>query len=167
MKASTIRTSWLVGMAILFVGLVVGGVSLGLMLANGGQWVRDPYVPNNWNFYPTFDSYFWTALSVTIVGGLIAAAGLIVQLVAWVGALVNSYRLADKMWFVVLLVGGLIGISFTPVGWAVMIAYIVAQPEMPAASAPARPLPAAPATIPYTPQSLEPVEPPKPPVPVR
>jgi hypothetical protein len=150
-------------MAILFIGLIVGGVSLGLMLANGGQWVQDPYVSNNWNFYPTLNSYFWTTLSFAVIGSLVVAAGLVVQLVAWVGALVNTYRLADKLWFVVLLVGGLLGISFIPVGWAVMIAYIIAQP---AESTHARTLPDAPITLPYVPQSNEPVEPPKPLVPV-
>jgi hypothetical protein len=151
-------------MAILFIGLIIGGISLGLMLANGGQWVRDAYVANNWSFYPTLNSYFWTTLSFTIVGGLIVAAGLVVQLVAWVGALVNTYHLVDKLWFVVLLVGGLVGISFIPVGWAVMIAYIVAQPQM---TTHERSLPVTPATLPYVPQSLEPVEQPRPLVPVR
>jgi hypothetical protein len=151
-------------MAILFIGLIIGGVSLGLMLANSGQWVQDPYVPNNWNFYPTLNSYFWTTLSIAIVGGLIVAAGLIVQLVAWVGALVNTYHLVDKLWFVVLLVGGLVGISFIPIGWAVMIAYIIAQPQE---ITPERSLPVAPDMLPYTSQSLEPVEEPKPLAPVR
>ena len=128
MTKSTITKIWVAGLIVIVAGLAIGGTSLGLMLANAGHW--DP-VPgtNSWNFVPTLDSYFWTTLAFTITGFTAAAAGLIVQLVAWVGAVVNTSRLTDKTWFMVVLVGGLIGFAMAPVGFAAMVAYLIAGPD--------------------------------------
>jgi hypothetical protein len=52
-----------------------------------------------------------------------------VQLAAWIGALVNTYQVPDKTWFAVLLVGGLLGFAFGLVGFAAMVAYLVAGPD--------------------------------------
>jgi len=41
----------------------------------------------------------WT-FGFAIVGGLLFIAGWLGQFVAWIGALVNTARLADKTWFV-------------------------------------------------------------------
>lgn len=57
------------------------------------------------------------------------AVGITLQLVAWIGALVNTYRLEEKTWFAILLAGGIIGLGFGLVGFAVMIAYVVAGPD--------------------------------------
>ena len=54
---------------------------------------------------------------------LAAAVG---QLVAWVGAVLNTAQLEDKTWFLVLLVSGLLS-----VGFVAMIAYLVAGPDDP------------------------------------
>jgi len=59
-----------------------------------------------------------------IVGGLLVVAGAIGQFVAWIGALVNTARLADKTWFLVLLVTGLL--SF---GFIAMLVYVLAGPD--------------------------------------
>jgi hypothetical protein len=45
------------------------------------------------------------------------------------GALVNTYRLQDKTWFAVLLAGGLLGLAFGLLGFAAMVAYLVAGPD--------------------------------------
>jgi len=44
--------------------------------------------------------------------------------VAWIGAVLNTANLADKTWFIVVLVGGLLG-----VGFLVTVAYVVAGPD--------------------------------------
>ncbi len=72
---------------------------------------------------------FWTTASVAAIGFLIAIAGGIVQLAAWIGALVNTNMLQDKTWFIVLLVGGILGLSFGLLGFAAMVAYLVAGPD--------------------------------------
>ena len=56
--------------------------------------------------------------SAAIVGGAAAAV------VSWLGALLNTARLHDKTWFVLLLVLGIVSL-----GWAAMILYVIAGPD--------------------------------------
>lgn len=128
MTKSTISRIWIVGLIVLVIGLIIGGVSLGLMLANGGRWVPAT-VGNGYDFVPNLGPYFWTTVSFMIAGFAIAAIGAIVQMAAWVGALVNTYQIPDRTWFVVLLVGGVLGLAFGLIGFAVMVAYVVAGPD--------------------------------------
>lgn len=64
------------------------------------------------------------ALGLAFIGVIAIVAGGIGQLVAWVGAVVNTSRLDDKTWFVLLLVLGLL--SF---GFIAMLVYILAGPD--------------------------------------
>jgi hypothetical protein len=66
----------------------------------------------------------WTALGLVIVGSLAILAGTVAALVSWIGAVLNTWRLEDKMWFGALLAGGLLGL-----GVVAMIAYVVAGPD--------------------------------------
>ena len=47
----------------------------------------------------------------------------------WIGGLVNSFKLTDKTWFGVLVAGGVLALGFAPIGFAVMLAYVVAAPD--------------------------------------
>ena len=47
----------------------------------------------------------WTALGLVIVGSLAAVGGTIAAVVSWIGALLNTWQLEDKMWFGLLLAG--------------------------------------------------------------
>jgi hypothetical protein len=128
MTKSTITRTWIAGLVVLAAGLVVGGISLGLMLAYGGTFTAAPS-GNGYDFVPRTDSFFWTTVGFMVLGFTVAAVGGIVQLAAWVGALINTNRIADKTWFAVLLIGGLVGVVFAPVGFAAMVAYLVAGPD--------------------------------------
>ena len=128
MTKSTITRTWLAGLVALAFGLVVAGISIGLMLGYGGTFTHTGPA-NSYQFVPSFDSFFWTTVGVTIVGGSIVALGGIVQLVAWIGALVNTYKLQDKVWFVILLAGGVLSLAFGLLGFASMVAYLVAGPD--------------------------------------
>jgi hypothetical protein len=64
------------------------------------------------------------AFSLAFVGVLGILAGGIGQFVAWIGALMNTSRLTDKTWFVVLLVLGLLSFGFIP-----MLIYVLAGPD--------------------------------------
>jgi hypothetical protein len=138
MTKATIVKLWLAGLAVLIAGLAVAGISLGLMLAYGGSYVAAP-TGNGYEFVPRLDGFFWGTVGFMIVGGVIAAVGATAQLAAWIGAMVNTYPLADKTWFVILLAGGLIGLSFGLLHLGVMIAYIVAGPDEAALRRPAIP----------------------------
>lgn len=119
---------WIVGIIVAIAGFIIAGISVGLMLAYGGQWVPAA-TPNNYDFVPQLDGYFWTTVGFSVVGGVVMLAGVVAQLVAWVGAMVNTYPLGDKTWFVILLVGGLIGFAFGLAQLAVMVAYVIAGPD--------------------------------------
>jgi hypothetical protein len=66
----------------------------------------------------------WIASGLVIVGSLAALGGTIAAVVSWIGALLNTWQLEDKMWFGLLLAGGLLGL-----GVVAMIAYVVAGPD--------------------------------------
>ena len=65
-----------------------------------------------------------SALVVLAVASLFITGGTIAGVVSWIGALLNTARLDDKTWFVVLLVLGIW--SF---GFVAMVAYVVAGPD--------------------------------------
>ena len=66
----------------------------------------------------------WTALALVIVGSMVMLGGTIAAVVSWIGALLNTWQLEDKLWFGSLLAGGLLGL-----GVVAMIAYVVAGPD--------------------------------------
>ena len=63
-------------------------------------------------------------IGLMIVGTLAIVAGAIGQFVPWIGALLNTSRLDDKVWFIILLVVGLF--SF---GFIAMLVYVLAGPD--------------------------------------
>ena len=111
----------------LFVGsliAVVGGLALviagGLLAyANGGFVVSGPDVTGvNWSAFTA------SMIGLVIVGILAMIGGAIGQFVAWIGAVLNTSRLEDKTWFILLLVLGLL--SF---GFIAMLVYVLAGPD--------------------------------------
>jgi hypothetical protein len=64
------------------------------------------------------------AFGLAFVGLLGIIGGGIGQFIAWIGAVVNTSRLEDKTWFVVLLVFGIL--SF---GFIAMVIYVLAGPD--------------------------------------
>lgn len=129
MTKSMITKTWIAGLVVLAAGLVVAVVGVALMLGYGGSFTQIAGTANSYTFVPTLDSFFWSTVVVVVVGAVLAAIGGIVQLAAWIGGLVNSYRLPDKTWFVVLLLGGVFGLAFGLIGFAVMVAYVIAAPD--------------------------------------
>lgn len=128
MAKATITRTWIAGAVAVAAGLLAVGIGVGLMLAYGGHFTPAPY-GNGYDFHPTLNGFFWSMVALMSVGGIVAALGGIVQLVAWIGALINTYRLQDKTWFAVLLVGGLLGLGTGLIGFAVMLAYVLAGPD--------------------------------------
>ncbi len=121
MRKTVITKIWLGGIVAIVLGLVAVGIAMALMFAYGGSFVaRGP----GYDFVPQFDAYFWTMVAIVSVGGLIALGGGVAQFVAWVGALVNSYQLQDKMWFLLTLILGVVGFELI-----VMIVYLLAAPD--------------------------------------
>jgi hypothetical protein len=63
-------------------------------------------------------------VGLTVVGVLAIVGGAIGQFVAWIGAVLNTSRLDDKTWFVLLLVLGLLSFGFVP-----MLVYVLVGPD--------------------------------------
>jgi hypothetical protein len=111
----------------LFIGslfAIAGGVVLlaaGLFLAyvNGTFIMRGPDVVG---IHPS--ALTWSMAGLAVVGILAVLGGALAQFVAWIGAVLNTSRLEDKTWFIVLLVLGLL--SF---GFIAMLVYLVAGPD--------------------------------------
>jgi len=140
MTKSTITRTWIGGLAALALGLVMAAFAIVLMLAYGGTFTGAPS-GNGYDFVPRFDGFFWTMVALVIAGVSVAALGGIVQLAAWIGALVNTYKLQDRTWFAVLLAGGLLGLAFGLLGFAAMVAYLIAGPDGFAVRQPRAPAP--------------------------
>jgi hypothetical protein len=128
MNKPLITRIWLIGLIGLVIGLMVGGVGLGLMLAFGGSYTPTTS-DNGYEFVPTLNAVFWTTIAVMASGFALAAAGAVAQFVAWIGAVVNTYQLEDKLWFWVLLAGGLLGLTWGVIPFATMVAYLIAGPD--------------------------------------
>lgn len=141
MRKPRITRTWLGGLVAIGVGVLVLLAGLVLMLGLGGTW-RGP--SNNVTFTPKYDSFFWGTVTMMATGGAVLSGGVIMQCVAWIGALMNTFRAQDKTWFVALLALGLVGFQFPA-----MIAYLLAGPDLRARSlawsaSSAPPLPAPP-----------------------
>lgn len=128
MSKQVVTRIWLAGVILLAAGLLVCAVSVGLLLVYGGHFVGAPS-GNGYDFAPTVNGYFWTMMSLIVLGSLLAVMGGVIQLVAWVGAVINTSRLADRTWFLVVLIGGLLGLATGVVGFATMVAYVLAGPD--------------------------------------
>lgn len=111
----------------LFVGALVA-VGAGLVLGFAALWaaLASDAVDVGGSHYVDLNggSGAWTALGLVIVGSLTIVGGTIAAVVAWIGALLNTWELEDKMWFASLLALGLLGF-----GVIAMIAYVVAGPD--------------------------------------
>lgn len=123
MKKSIITKTWLGGMVAIALGFVAAAIATALMLAYGGTFTAAPG-RDGYDFVPRLDAFFWGMISIIVTGFVVVTAGAIVQFVAWIGALVNSYQLQDKMWFLLTLILGLLGF-----GLVVMIVYLIAAPD--------------------------------------
>jgi hypothetical protein len=72
----------------------------------------------------------WALIGVAILGGLAAAGGVVAGFVAWIGAVLNTWQLESKAWFIGLLLLGIFNF-----GIVAMIAYVIAGPDGKAAAA--------------------------------
>jgi hypothetical protein len=67
MRKSTVTRTWLGGLVLLALGLLVAGISIGLMLAYGGSFTKAAN-GNGYDFLPRYDSFFWTTIGIMIGG---------------------------------------------------------------------------------------------------
>lgn len=107
--------------------VAIAGSLVLLFTAAGLAYANDVFVMDGSDVVGVRDTAFgrWM-LMLAIVAAATLLGGVVAQFVAWIGALVNTAQLADKTWFVILLVTGLLSLGFIP-----MIVYLVAGPADP------------------------------------
>ena len=115
------RITWLFGTSIiavvagfvLWIATAVTAFAGGVLIVEGQEVVGINWTPAT-----------WAMIGLGTVGLIAILGGAVAGFVAWIGALVNTVQLDDKMWFVLLLVLGLF--SF---GFVAMIVYVLAGPD--------------------------------------
>jgi len=73
----------------------------------------------------------WSLLGLALIGVLAIAGGAISGLISWIGALLNTWRVESKAWFVGLLLLGIFNFGFFA-----MVAYVLAGPDGKAGTVP-------------------------------
>jgi hypothetical protein len=119
MTKPTITRFFIGGIIAVVAGLLLAFVAVWAAFA-AGQFVMDG--PDVSGFQ--FTAFGWWMVGLMILGVFAMIGGAIAGLVAWIGALLNTAQLDDKLWFVLLLVLGLL--SF---GFIAMVAYVIAGPD--------------------------------------
>ena len=159
MTKRTITIMWLTGIGVMIVG--------GLLVLFTGLAIASHIGAATNNFQPSYtyvpDSTFWGLVSLILLGVIAVVGGFITQFVAWIGAVINTNRLADKTWFNIMLWVGIASVVLTVVtgigsllGWGLMIVYLIGGPDGTAMG------PMMLRTAPYEPPRPAPVEPSRP-----
>jgi MFS family permease len=111
----------------LFIGSGIAIVA-GAVLAVAAVWLaiaNDAFVMNGSDIVGfRGGALAWTGLGLGIVGLAAVVAGFIGGLISWIGALANTWQLASRTWFAVLLLLGIFNLGFFA-----MVAYLVAGPD--------------------------------------
>ena len=119
MSKKTVTRLFVVAIVAGGVGLVLAFAALGAALASdaidvGGDHVIDV----------NGGTGAWIALGLVVGGSLVILGASVAAVLSWIGALLNTWQLEDKLWFGALLVLGLLGF-----GVVAMIAYVLAGPD--------------------------------------
>lgn len=111
----------------LFIGAGFAMIA-GAILAVAGVWVaiaNNVFVMNGPDIVGLQGSALaWSALGVALVGVVAIMGGLLAGMVAWIGALLNTWQLDSKAWFIGLLLLGVFNLGFFA-----MVAYLIAGPD--------------------------------------
>ena len=118
MSKGTITRLFGAGIAAVVVGIAIRIAAVVAGLANGAVALGGPQ-----GVALNGDALAWS-IAALVTASLLISVGTVAAIAAWVGALLNTFRLEDKAWFAVLLVLGLLSL-----GWVAVIAYVFAGPD--------------------------------------
>src|SRR4249920_15306 len=105
-KATVTRLFIGAGLAMI-AGAVLAFVAAGIAIAN------DVFVMNGPDIVGLRGGALaWSSLGLGLVGVVAFIGGLITGLVAWIGALLNTWQLDSKAWFIGLLLLGIFNLGF-------------------------------------------------------
>ncbi len=121
MSKATLTRLFIGGGLAIIAGAIVGIAAVWVAIAN------DVFVMNGPDIVGIRGGAFaWSLLAFGMVGGLSIVAGLAAGFVVWISALLNTWQLENKNWFVMLLLLGIFNLGFFAV-----IAYLTAGPGTP------------------------------------
>jgi hypothetical protein len=66
----------------------------------------------------------WALLGLALLGVITAVGGVIAGFIAWIGAVLNTWQLESKAWFVALVLTGIFNFGFIA-----MVIYVIAGPD--------------------------------------
>jgi len=119
MTKATITRLFIGGGLAIVAGAIVAVFAIGIAMAN------DVFVMDGADVVGfSGGGLAFSLLGLAVVGSLAIMGGLIAGLVAWIGALMNTWQLDSKAWFVALLLLGIFNFGFFA-----MIAFLVAGPD--------------------------------------
>ncbi len=100
-------------------GIVLAFIGVGIGLAN------DVFVMNGSDIVGLRGgAVAWSSLGLGLVGILALVGGLTAGLISWIGALLNTWQVESKAWFIGLLLLGIFNFGFFA-----MVAYLLAGPD--------------------------------------
>ena len=121
MSKRTITRTFIGSLVALAAGLVLLIGAGGLAYAQGSFVMDGPDVVG-----VRSTPFGWSMVALAALGVVTMLGAIVAQFVAWIGAVINTAQLADKTWFLVLLILGLL--SF---GFIAMVIYLAAGPPDP------------------------------------
>lgn len=119
MSKATVVRIFVGSVLALFGGLFLSFAAMIAASATGALVMSGPDVTGVEN-----SAFGWSMVGLAIVGFIAMVGGAIGQLLAWIGAVINTAQLPDKTWFVVLLILGLLSFGFVAV-----LAYVLVGPD--------------------------------------
>ena len=133
MSRSVIAKLFYGSLVTIVVAIALLGVAIWLAFASGSLMMNGPDVMG------VQSAFGWGMFAVAAAATLMIIGASIAQVVAWIGALINTAPLTSKVWFVVLLVAGVLGF-----GVIAMLVFLLAEPDAGRTSPPldSRPAPA-------------------------
>jgi hypothetical protein len=118
MSKATVTRLFLGAIVALIVGFVLALATVVAAIAGGVVVLGGP------NVVTVDGEVFAESLPWLLIAALVFAGGTLAAVASWIGALLNTWQLDDKTWFVALLVLGLFSM-----GWLAMAAYVFAGPD--------------------------------------
>ena len=119
MSKATVTRLFIGGGLAVIAGAILAIVAVAIANANGAFVMNGPDIVGLKG-----SPLAWAMLPLGIVGGVAIAGGLIAGLIAWIGALMNTWQLESKTWFAGLLLLGIFNFGFFA-----MVAFLVAGPD--------------------------------------
>lgn len=118
MSRSVIAKLFYGSLAAIVLAIVLIAVAVGLVIATSSLLMDGPDVVG------VRAPFGGVLFALAAVASLLLIVASVAQLVAWIGALIETAALENKTWFVILLVTGILGLVLIP-----MLVYLLAEPD--------------------------------------